>query len=406
MRVALYDPEPVCGGPMLWTRMVQTGFRELGHECDVVSFTKSGRQRKAWGQMQPGTAWYDRQLDVVGKYKDCKDVLAPYDGVVLTEPLIGIQDKQALKSNWAIPYYGRVLELAGKPFTTALHAFSYSQKAAPFASVILQMPNFAGTGISHVTASMVTRDNQVMKGIPWEYIPHPYKLCITDDTWVPARGAAGCAGRFVHIDAFHIPALAAAYGTLPDDTIVQLRGACAISNRASLSMEVYEELQKMGYNTGARAGDDVFRPHNWWLTKNGSTVRYDGAYSGWPDSVGVCAAFQVMVSVMADENSHGASSYTQLEGIDAGCTHVATPLHFRPEFEGVMAPSVPTMPSLQTVARDPAAAQWVHAVGRQITEALSWDDAKRKQIAQYNREVVRVQHDPRLTAKALVEILS
>jgi hypothetical protein len=405
MKIALYDPEPVCGGPMTWSRFTQQGLRALGHECDTVSFTKSGRQRKAWGQMTPGTGWFDRPLDVVGKYKDCKDILGKYDGVVLTEPLIGLQDRQAVRENWGLPYYGRVLDLAGVRFTTALQAYNYSPKHAPFAEAVLALPSFAGTGITHVNDTIVLREAPSLRQYPWHYVPHPYTLHAPDDL-LPGRGVAGCAGRFVHIDGFHILAMAAALRTLPAATVVQLRGACAISNRASLSVEVYEQLQKMGYEQGYRHGEDVFRPHNWWLSDGRGWVRYDGPYPGWPGGVAAISAMQVLCSVMADENSHGASSYTQLEGIDAGATQVATHLHWRKNFQGLFAPAIPTMPSLTTIPRDPAAEAWTRKAGEQVAIALSWDDGLRLRTAQHNREVVRAEHDPRLTAKTIAEVLS
>lgn len=390
---------------MTWCRFAQRGLRALGHDCDVVSFTKSGRPRKNWGTMVPGTGWYDRPVDVTARYRDCKDVLKQYDGVMLTELLIGLQDRQALKENWSLPFYGRVLDLAGVRWSTTLHSFSYSEKAAPFAAALVALPSFAGAGLSNVDSARVIRDNTPLRGIPWQKTTIPYTLCAPDDM-IPARGVAGCAGRFVHIDGFHVLAMAAAYRTLPVDTIVQLRGACAISNRASLSVEVYEQLQAMGYEQAHRDGEDVFRPHNWWVMSPWGTVRYDGPYAGWPESVRASSAFQVFVSVMADENSHGSCNYAQLEAIDAGCMQVATPLHWRPSFRGLCPPAIPTMPSLTSIPRDPAAEAWTRKVGDQVAQALSWDDAMRLHVAKHNRDVIRAEHDPLVTAKAIVEVLS
>jgi hypothetical protein len=408
VKVAIYDPDPYCGGLMTWSRQMQAGLRAAGAECDVVSLTKSGKPRIAWGRPSDSTEWYERPLDKVGAYKNTRDVFAEYDRIVLTEPLAGLQDREAGKNNWAVPYYVRVLEVAEVPFTTVLHSFDYSEKAAPYAEAVVSLPGFLGTGFAHASPARVLGGNKAMEAVKWVQAPHPYAPFLPRDAPVPPRGVAGCTGRFAHINAFQLPAAAAARGLLPRGSTVQLRGSCAVSARASYTLEMYEGLRdNYGYQA-YRAGDGAIRPHNWvlWKEDGSSTIRYDGAYPGGAGgTVEACQSMQAHVSLMAREKSTWVTNYTQLEAMDAGCIPVATDSHWSDWFRGKVIGALPTTPSVGLLVKDAELHKWLAAAGHAITSALELSDQERQEYAAHNRQALREIHDPAASARVLLEVL-
>lgn len=403
MKIAIYDPDPIVGGMMSWGRHMQHGLRMLGHECDIVTFTASGRPRKSWGNPRMGTSWYDREPDVTGRYAQCASVLKAYDRIVLTEPLQGLQDREAHRNNWSVPKYVRVLQLARVPFTTVLHSFSYDLDDAPFSGHVVTLPDFTGTGFAHADPARVLQGNYTLEQVKWVQAPHPYLPSRDVSAPLPGRDVAGVTGRFAHINGPHVPALMAARQLVPDGTTVQLRGASAVSNRPSFTLELYEIIRdRFGYE-GQREGDDVFRHHNWVLWNGKNVIRYDGSYT---DAVYACSSMTVHVSLMSEKNSTGVTNYAQLEAIDAGSLQVSTKCHWRPSFSGHVVDALSTMPSMSTIVKDPYVQDWLRKVASPaVTAALHASDEERTATARHNREVLREEHDPRIAAKLLTEVL-
>jgi hypothetical protein len=410
VKVAIYDPDPYCGGLMTWGRQMQAGLRAAGAECDVVSLTRSGKPRVSWGRPSSSTEWYERPLDRTGAYKNCRDFLAEYDRIVLTEPLAGLQDKEAKKQGWSVPYYARVLEVAGVPFTTVLQSFSYAGKDAPFAEAVVSLPSFLGTGFAHADPSKVLGGNQAMEAVKWVQAPHPYAPVLPVDAAVPPRGVAGCTGRFAHINAFQLPAVAAARGLLPRDCTVQLRGSSAVSARASFTFEVFEAIRD-GYGMESwREGDGVIRPHPWVLWVNDGApcriIRYDGAYPGGAEgTVEACRTMQAHVSLMSRDKSTWVTNYAQLEAMDAGSVPVATDSHWSAWFRGKVIGALPTVPSVGLLIKDAGLHRWLAAAGDVITAALELADQERAEYATCNRTALRDVHQPAASARVLLEVL-
>lgn len=413
MKIAIYDPDPVCGGLMTWGRQMQHGLRAAGAECDIVSFTKSGKPKVAWGRPADSTEWYERPLDVVGAYKNCKDVLAAYDRVVLTEPLMGLQDREARKQNWSVPYYARVLDVAGVPFTTVLQSFSYAEKDAPFAAAVTGLGSFLGTGFAHASPERVLGGNAALERVPWVQAPHPYLPVMEPSSPLPPRGVAGCTGRFAHLNGYQLPSAAMAMGCLPRGAVLQLRGSCAVSARPSYSLEIFEALRDTYGFQVWRDGEGAIRPHKWVAWQNDEhdvpvrTVRYDGAYAGGTqEPVMACQTMQAHVSLMARDKSTWTTNYVQLEAMDAGCVPVATDSHWSDEFRGRVLGALPSTPSMAAIVKsEPELTAWIRQAGVQVSAALDMSDGERAQVARHNREVLYSRHDPASVAKVLLEVL-
>lgn len=409
MKIALYDPFPVCGGMMTWTRHMRAGLIALGHECDTVSFTRSGRPLKKWGNPNAGTQWYERPLDKVFAYKNCREELRRYDRVILVEPLMELHEKEAERNGWRLPYYVWVLEEAGVPFTTVLHSFSYSTKATPWAVPILELPSFIGVGLSHAEPERCVRGNtRVLELAEWVRAPHPYVSVYPLDGPVPPNHLmAGTTGRFAHINGFHLGAMAQALGTLPQGTLFQMYGGCPITNKPAATTVMFEMMRDGGYGyTPHREDDNPFRPNPWVLTKEDGSVAYGGAYSG--GGAGQAAAtsqMRVHVSPMAEDKSTGVTNYVQLEAMDAGCLPVSTDTHWRPSFRGWIIEALPTTPSLSLVIKSEKPKTWVRKLGKAMELALTCPDDRRQELIRHNREVLRTEHDPATVAKTMVEVL-
>jgi hypothetical protein len=116
MKVAILEPEPGVKGPTAWAFRLKHGFIGLGHECDVVSYTKSGKSRKAWGTPQPGARWWSEAPNVVVKTENIVEVLDSYDMIVLPEIKIPQHDKIALKAGEGVlPEYVDALRRTKTP---------------------------------------------------------------------------------------------------------------------------------------------------------------------------------------------------------------------------------------------------------------------------------------------------
>lgn len=403
MKIALYDPEPSACGLMAWTRHLQAGFRALGHDADVVSLTWSGRPRIAWGSPRPGTAWYNRPLDAIGSYRGAREFFSGYDGIILSTPEIMIQDKEAVKNGWSLPKYARALELSEKPFTVALQGFDYGEKWSPFAAATVQLPNFTGTGVAHSPVSQVLNGNEALEKVTWIEKGLPYLPVTEVSDAIPRPRVAGVTGRFCHIKGYHMAALIAGMGMLPDDTVLRLSGASAVSARENITHEIYRFLTE-DYGFRGRRGSASIYDATPWAAENGKVaVIYTGAYT---EPIEVCREVTVSLCLTAAKNCSGTMDYAQLESIDAGCMMVSSKPQWKDVFTGHAIDPLPTMPSIRRARKEPAIREWLSgAVAPAIQEMLALDEASRRQIASGNREVLREYHRPSAVASAFMEAL-
>jgi hypothetical protein len=346
--------------------------------------------------------WYTNPLDAVGKYKDCAAFFQQYDGIILSELEIGLQDREAKKQGWVMPRYDRALELAGVPFTTALQGFDYSADGAPFAATTCSLPNFTGTAVAHSSPVKVLNGNQVLEKVNWLPSPLPYVMSAQDIT--PPRDVAGMAGRFCHIKGCHLLAAMAGMGFLPDGTVVRLSGTAAVSNRPSITQEVFEMMtEEFGFK-GTREQGNIYAPMPWSVSSEEKIagVDYTGTYT---DPVAVAAQSTAAVALTSRKNSSGTINYALLEGADAGCLLVSTATQWRPSFWGWVLEPLDTMPSIRKAVTDPAVKAWLKDAGRLVSGALSIDDSQRQEMVVRNRAVLRAEHDPMTVAKVYVEAL-
>jgi hypothetical protein len=388
---------------MTWGHHLQAGLRALGHDCDIVSLTWSGRPRQACGSERPGTMWYRDPVDATGKLRQSADFFREYDGIILSELEIGLHDREARKHGWSMPRYARALELSGVPFTTALQGFDYSEANAPFAGTTCSLPNFTGTAVAHSSPEKVLNGNPVLERLTWLPAPLPYQIASAAPD-LPPRDAAGMAGRFCHIKGCHLLAIMAGSGLLPDGTTVKLSGTAAMSNRPSITVEVMECLeQEFGFK-GTRQEGNIYAPLPWSMSSEEKLcgVDYTGSYT---DPVAVSREFAVAVALTARKNSSGTINYAMLEAVNAGCLLVSTTTQWRPAFWGWTLEPLDTMPSIRKALTEASVRNWLHDAAQLVSAALGVDDVTRQEMTVRNRAALVRDHDPAAVAQKYVEAL-
>jgi hypothetical protein len=392
-------------GLQTWGRHLQAGLRALGHDCDIVSLTWSGRPRQAWGSERPGTMWYRDPVNATGKYRQSADFFRQYDGIILSELEIGLQDREAKKHGWSMPRYARALELSGVPFTAALQGFDYSEANAPFAGTACSLPNFTGTAVAHSSPAKVLNGNPVLERLTWLEAPLPYQVADPGDTALPPRDTAGMAGRFCHIKGCHLLAIMAGMGLLPDGTIVKLSGTAAISNRPSVTVEVMEVLeQEFGFR-GRRQEGNIYTSMPWSVSSEEKLcgVDYTGSYT---DPVAVSREFAVAVALTSRKNSSGTINYALLEAVNAGCLLVSTATQWRPSFWGWVLEPLDTMPSIRKTLTEESVKAWLRQAAGLVGAALGANDAVRREMTTRNLSVLQAEHSPAAVAQKYVQALS
>jgi hypothetical protein len=345
--------------------------------------------------------WYNRPLDAVGGYRDSAAFFQRYDRIVLSTPEIGLQDREAQKHGWIVPRYVRALELGGVPFTTALQGFDYGEKWSPFAGAVVSLPNFTGVGVAHSPASLVLNGNAALEKVTWLPAGLPF---IQTGSGLPPPDIAGVTGRFCHIKGYHLMAMMAGQGLLPHGTIVKLAGTAALSNRPSISYEVWEMLeQEFGFK-GTREEGNIYAPIPWSLTSDEKIVGVD--YTGsYTDPLAVASGITATTCLTARKNCSGTMDYAQLESADAGCMLISTTTQWRDSFWGWTQEPLDTMPSIKKALSDATVQAWLKTTAALVTVALSTTEHNRSLIAQHNRQVLRTEHAPSAIAKVFLEAL-
>lgn len=419
MRIAIYEPEPMVCGPMSWANHLQTGFRQLGHHCDVVTFTRSGKPRKAWITEDPkdltGVRWRRTPPDVVAKLHDASTVLGGYDGVILNDPRTVWQDKQALEGTAYLvsdqPDY--VTALAGTrvnpavPFTFVLHGSTYHPGELPFIKQLLELDNFTGKAITHSPRSP-ERSRELWSQVKFNLVNLPYSPVhqVTDPG--PAtlkQQPIGITGRYTSIKGHHALAAAYAWGYLPTGVNVFLHGGCTTTRAPSLSLVTFENLlQSAPGVTGSRASGPVTQGLPWSMTnQSGDHLFY---LSGYRDGVQVAEKLQVHLDLTSYKFTSGAVEYSQLEAIDAGSLQVSVDTMWDRRFVGSLLPGVETWPSDRLLTRDEDKRErFLKPIGDAVEDALSATLGERTGIMRSNREVLHWYYDPRRVAEAFLDAL-
>ena len=433
MKIAIFEPDPRVCGPSSWAYHLRDGYRELGHESDVVSATKSGRTHSHWGNTKPGGKWWSVAPDKVGRFDDIHHLLDSYDFIILPEPKSPLSDKLAEKENKAaqeeydsrdpngiyngdfpikkLPWYVEALARTRTPFTTALHGNVYAGRYAPFAKTILELPNFCGKLIVHSDYSW--QSDPFIASVPGFKSILPYKMKNAIDAPFPRGGrTAGITGRFMFNKGSHIPGLAGIY--LPPDVTIEIWGSCSTGRGPSLTFNLYEELKPLAGKNYKRyhnsdmnhpkANEDgnIVQPFPYDVRpEGGALVRYLGNYT---DPVGVCSRLQVHIDLTGKKYSGGLTEYVTMEAMDAGSICITPPHVSSPDYRTFVLEGFVDPPgSVKSAVKDNTTTlQVVDAVNK----CLSWNDqpeAAHRELVEHNRENLKKNAHPTAIGQRILD---
>lgn len=334
MKIAIYEPYPRICGVTAWTFHVAQGFRDLGHDCDVVSFTKSGRARKTTTTRKSGEGfsmgwhWWPEKPDVVTKFVNASDVLNTYDLIVLNEPKNGTVDREAKKREVEAEYID-VLRKTTTPWMTILHAPQYDPQRTPFLESTMDAGNFSGFAIEHQPGSYDSGASvfagRIRKIQQWPWLP--YRIRDVDPD-VERYRAIGIAGRTIPNKGY--TALAYLADRYPDGWQTWLYGGEAGGNGAAFSFTLYEAMSRRhgwrGYRLGPSENpiDDIGNSGGtlyqwpWWLEKNDHILKFFATYD---DPVKMWQSIGVATNLTSINFAVGLE-YTMLEAMNARCALV------------------------------------------------------------------------------------
>lgn len=408
MKVAILEPEPGVKGPTAWAFRLKQGFIALGHECDVVSYTKSGKPRKAWGTPQPGGRWWSEAPNVVVKTKDLVSTLDSYDMVVLPEIKIPLHDKTALKAGEdVLPEYVDALRRTKARWTTALHGSFYPEKDIPFVRQLLESPS-RGTSLVTMSEESAKMSNDIFSGMTWIKGTLPYIPRFEIDDPLPSENIVGTSGRFIYNKGQPLIALSGAY--LPEDITVEIWGSCSVGLGPSPTFIVYEQLRE---HFGAQVkryatrideskGPDgnIITPYPWDARVPGhALIRYLGNYL---DSAAVAKRFKVHMNLTGKNFAQGLIEYSTLEAADAGAMCIV-PQHLSdPAFRMMVLDWYESSPTQGRLVSDEGI-EIVKKVAQAFETCLQISDKDRLEIARHNRETLRKTNSPQSTAQVMIE---
>jgi hypothetical protein len=407
MRVAILEVEPRVCGPTSWAFRLRHGMQELGHHCDVVSYTKSGKRRSSWGKPIPGGRWWSESPDVVVKEQYLQSTLDSYDMIVLPEIKVPLHDKQALKlEDGSLPLYVEVLKKTTARWTTALHGSFYPAKDAPFLEQLLDSPNRGASLVTMSDASV--ESNEMFKQVGWIKGPMPYIPRCAIDLPLTDNRTVGTSGRFIYNKGQPLVALA---GTeLPEDVTVEVWGSSAVGRGPSPTYIVYEILRDHYKAKTKRYGNpdpimnrpdgNIVTPFPWDARLEGhALIRYLGNYT---DPVATARRFRVHANLTAYNFARGLVEYSTLEAADAGALCIV-PQHLSdPQFRMMVLDWYTASPTQKRLEEE-VGKVLIKKVAEAFETCLNIDDASRFEIVKHNREVLRTRNDPKLTAQVMID---
>lgn len=408
MRVAILEPEPGVKGPTAWAFRMRYGFQRLGHHCDVVSYTKSGKSRSSWGKPQPGGRWWSEAPDVVVKHSALLECLNSYDMIVLPEIKVPLHDKTAIKEGEGVlPLYVDVLRKTTTRWTTALHGSFYPEKDIPFVPALLESPS-RGRMLVTMSDDSARDSNPLFHEMEWLKGPMPFIPRFDVDTPLTTERIVGTSGRFIYNKGQPLIALS---GTeLPEDVTVEVWGSCSVGRGPSPTYIVYELLRDhFGAMTKRYARIDAVKGHPdgnivtpfpWDARVPGKAlIRYLGNYT---DPAATARRFMVHMNLTAYRFARGLVEYSTLEAMDAGALAIM-PAHLSdPQFRGLVLDWYTGSPTQKRLISDDG-----HKLIKKVAEAfetcLAIPDVHRADIVRHNREVLRTRNDPAKSASVMIE---
>lgn len=338
MRVAVFEPLPRTCGVTAWAFHHAQGWRDLGHHCDVVTFTTSGRKRTTRAKVDEGPRrgwrWWATEPDVTGKWVDAPDVLNSYDLIVMNEPKNAPLDFDATKEK-RLPEYVTALSNVRTPWVTALHdSMAYTTQLAPFLAETIATPSFSGLAIECRPGSYTSGEwalaGYVKRLQPWPWLPYVPRGRAPD---VARQRVIALGGRFTTTKGFQT--LAEVAIDLDPAYEVRIFGPEAGGMGPSISFRIYEAMARHAGWVGERidpkkAGEEhhsakdleinniasVNAGYPWTLHKNGHTMKYTGPYL---DAIAAWTECALAVQLSTD-SIVTTFEYTTLEALDAGCS--------------------------------------------------------------------------------------
>lgn len=336
MKIAVFEPYPRMCGVSAWTWHIAQGFRDVGHHCDVLTFTKSGRPRKTTSRRRDGVSfamgwqWWPEPADRTERWVDAPSTLDEYDLIVLNEPKNGTADRDAMKTDPPqLPDYIQAIAQSGTPWMTVLHAPQYDTTRSKYLEACLDAGKFTGFAIEHQPGSYESGEwafaGRITKIQQWPWLPYRMRHVIDP---VPRYRIIGQSGRMIPNKG---PAVLAYHADrFPEGWRTRMHGAESGGHGPAVSYGIYEALVRFHGWTGARPGTpgnsydelnnsgDKLHAWPWWLQKDGRvlefTATYDDPFKIWQE----CA---VAVNLTQKKFAVGLE-YTMLEAMNAGCAVV------------------------------------------------------------------------------------
>lgn len=415
MKIAIYEPEPRVCGPMASAYHLQSGFRALGHDCDVITFTRSGKPSITWQGGEEGMRlhirFWRRAPDIVAKRSDAAKVLRGYDRVILTDVRTISQDKDAMAHRSSLdpklPDYFTILRDSGVLFTTALHGNNYPPKEVTFAHDLVTLPNFTGGAITY-SPSSPDASHHLWPQVTWKLVPLPYQMVTApEEKSAPVSDRVGITGRYIPNKGHQALAMAAGTGRFKAD--VELWGACSVGAGASQSFTTFEALTQLLQLDGRRHGNqpetpnggDLIKPYPWDVTGPNGSISYKGPYQ---DPVATCRRLGVHLDLTAATFSDG-MEYSQFEAIDAGCLQASVESMWNPEFHGYILPSFPVVFGEKKLMNHSEGQKILDHIATAVKAQIMIPHGERRTLAQDNRKVLARVHSPAKVAKAYLEVM-
>lgn len=428
MKIAIYYPEIRVGGPAAWSGHVAAGMRALGHECDLVAFTHTGKPRRWWGRgdvsrlvkhsngFPHGLHWWPQGMDRVGKNREAHLVLDEYDLVIIPEPKDSAADRNAV-NDCKNPRYIEILDRTKTPWTTALHGPQYQPEKAPYVNMLFERAS-GFTGVLATPNMMYCQTRPDVFDDRWTYVERPLPFVATrssDEAPKPRSLTVGMTGRVVANKGQHLMAHLCA--RMPDGWTTEIHGGCSLGNGPNFTYNVWEHMTEFMGWSGEREGPQdrkpdgtmitVLAPHEWWVEDGlGHRCAYMGNYD---DAVARCERLGVHVNLTANRFSNGLVEFVTLEAMDAGCVPVIPEhIHYGSGqfhvFDRI--DHAPTLKMLHP-DREPNQEQeadiddfvdTIHDACRTFGNAKAYRD-----LVAHNREVLVSEHDPAAWCQALIE---
>jgi hypothetical protein len=411
MKVAIFEPEPGVKGPTAWAFRLRYGFKKLGHECDVVSFTKSGKTRASWGKPQPGGRWWSEAPDVVVKTANLVETLDSYDMIVLPEIKIPLHDKTAIKAGEGVlPEYVDALRKTKARWTTSLHGSFYPERDIPFVPQLLESPS-RGSMLVTMSEDSASDSNELFKTMKWIKGPMPYIPRYEIDDPITDEWIVGTSGRFIYNKGQPLIALAGAQ--LPEHVTVEIWGSCSVGLGPSPTYITYEQLRD---NFGAqvkryakqadmerpdgRTDGNIITPYAWDARIPGKAlVRYLGNYT---DPAVIAKRFRVHMNLTAYNFARGLVEYSSLEAADAGAMCIVPEHLSDPQFRMLVLDWYKGSPTQGRLVKEEGL-EIIQKVTAAFETCLSISEKDRLDIARHNRGVLRTRNDPAKSAEIMIE---